>query len=253
MEKLTREQAVQEGDYGFPYHWTKTRDTQSGRLYFGYFDICVEELEKHLNTLGLAKTKARILDAGCGDGRFLKQLQDSGFPKIAGVDYSKRALSFGKLLLPDVQLERADFATGTSFQDGAFDAIVMIETLEHIIPSQIPLVLKELARILKKGGIIIVTVPSKAIPVGPKHYQHFDKESMRSTLEPVFTVREIFGQDKLGFHPLKLLYMALDNKLWDIPRARKKYNRTVWAKHFNKCKPTEGRRVIAIAEKNEYA
>lgn len=242
--ELTDEQQIQEDEYEYPYHWCLRRETQSGRLYFGYFDLAIEMSAQMKETKSL-----RILDIGCGDARFLKELQDLGYYNLSGIDYSEKAISFSRLLLPKVTFSSADLTKGAPYEENSFDVIFMIETLEHIIPEQIPPILKEISRMLKPGGEFIVTVPSDALPPGPKHYQHFSAQKLTDTINPYFKVKEVVGQDKMSFHPIKLYDKLIDNKMWSIKQLTKSYNLNIWAKYFNRCKNDEGRRVISLAVK----
>jgi SAM-dependent methyltransferase len=241
--KLTTKQQIQEDEYTYPYHWCKNRTTKSGRAYFGYLDLAVE-------VSNVIKTESvRILDVGCGDARFLKELRDKSYKDLHGIDYSEKAISFARLLLPEVMFSCADLTKGTSYDDNHFDVIFMIETLEHIIPNEIPSILKEIQRMLKPGGEFIVTVPSDAFPPSPKHYQHFSAQKLTETLDPFFDVIEVVGQDKMGFHPLKFYDRLIDNNTWSIKKLSKDYNLKTWAKNFDRCKNNEGRRIISLAVK----
>lgn len=236
---FTDKQQVQEDAYSIPAHWLiPDRWSQKGRLYFGYLDRCCSFLSE-------TPKDARILDAGCGDGRFLKELLDAGYTNIYGTDYSARALSFASLFVPEAKLVESELQH-LPYDDGFFDKIFLIETLEHIPPEEIPAVLKEFARILAPHGELIVTVPSLLLgPPTPKHYQHFTPDSLTATLLPVFSISALYGQDRGGFHPLKVLYRLIDNKLWDIVALRTYYNKRVWPKVFNICEAENGRRLIA--------
>jgi 2-polyprenyl-3-methyl-5-hydroxy-6-metoxy-1,4-benzoquinol methylase len=246
--KLTSKQQEQEDDYNVgPYHWFKERSTQSGRLYFGYLDICLNFIKgKNLN-------EKNVLDAGCGDGRFVGLLKDAGVNNVYGIDFSERAISFARLMNPTANLSVADlkdFPFGKDF----FDYIFFIETLEHIIPANINSVLEGLAGSLKNGGELIVTVPSVRYGIpGPdsKHYQHFTPESLREALTPYFTVIEMVGQDKEGFHLLKLIYKFIDNHYFVIKPLKVFYNLKIWPKYFNLCSFEQGKRLIVRCKKND--
>jgi ubiquinone/menaquinone biosynthesis C-methylase UbiE len=244
--KFTSPQQAQEDEYSHPYHWCINKKTQSGRLYFGYLDLAIS-----MSQLMKENKSVRILDVGCGDARFLKELKDRDFSNIHGVDYSERAIGFAKQLLPDVTFSSADLMKGTNYENDYFDVIFMIETLEHIIPEEIPQILKEIQRMLKPGGEFIVTVPSDALPPGPKHYQHFSADKLSDTLSPLFKVITVTGQDKMGFHPLKIYDKLIDNKFWTIKNLSEDYNVNIWHKQFNECENDEGRRVISYATKNQ--
>lgn len=241
---LSTEQQLQEDEYEYPYHWAIEKSTQTGRLYFGYLDLAIKISAQLSNS-----KSAKILDLGCGDARFLKELEDRYQHSLYGIDYSERAISFAKLLLPNVTFSSKNIANEAACESNYFDVIFMIETLEHIIPDEIPSLLKEVNRMLKAGGEFIVTVPSDALPPGPKHYQHFSAQKLTDTLSPFFDVKEVVGQDKMGFHPLKIYDKLIDNKIWTLKKLSSHYNLNIWPKYFNKCENNKGRRVISVATK----
>ena len=183
MLNFTDKQWEQENDYNIgPYHWFKEKDTDDGRLYFGYLSICQSFLDAD------SRSDLNIMDAGCGDGRFCKELVAIKKCKVTGVDYSQKAVSFAKLLLPEVNFVVADLVK-LPFESETYDFIYLIETLEHIIPDNIDNVLGELNRVLKKDGQLIITVPSlfngEPTPES-KHYQHFSAESLKATVDNFF-------------------------------------------------------------------
>lgn len=245
MEPLSTQQQLQEESYLFPYHWVKTYQNTGGRLFLGYVDAAIGL--SSLQALLATGAQPLVLDAGCGDGRLLKELHDRGATQLYGSDYSKRAIDFATLLAPYATYSVNDLTKHTSFIDHSFDIVFMIETLEHIIPDRIPAMMQEIARILKPGGELIITVPSQAVPVSPHHYQHFTKESLTHVLATHFSVETIVGQDSIPFHPLKLVSWLIQNPYITFPRLAEYYNRYVWGKYFNICSPENGRRIMARA------
>ena len=206
-------------------------------MYFGYLSIC----SGFLNDLDVSEMK--ILDAGCGDGRFLSELKNKGAKNLYGVDYSESALSFAKLFLPDVKFTNADLAN-LPYEDNFFDYIFLIETLEHIHPEKTNNVLKELKRVLKPSGRLIVTVPSVLVPLNKKHYRHFSEKTLRDCLADFFDVKSMAGQDYGKFHILKFAYKFLDNRFWLIKPLAEYYNLNIWPKYFNGCSVYYGNRLI---------
>src|SRR3989338_3531278 len=189
MEQYNNKQKAQEISYTTPYHWfSEDYTTQNGRLYFGYLNFCVSIVKK----LGIGS----ILDAGCGDGRFLGQVAKLGDNySLFGADYSERAIKFARLLVPQAQFSISNLSK-LQYGHNSFDAVFLIETLEHIEPSNISVILKEVSRVLKKDGVLIVTVPSSLQgipPFGSKHYQHFTSKSLTETASEYFRVNTIFG------------------------------------------------------------
>lgn len=245
---LSDQQKIQENEYALPYHWFKDRGTFGGRVYFGYQDICLDFIKENSPDI-------HILDAGCGDGRLLGELKKRGFSNLCGIDYSERAVSFARILLPSADIKVGDLAD-LPYQDNYFDVVYIIETLEHIIPENIPIIIKNFNRVLKPGGKLIITVPSKNMPLlsKSKHYQHFTIDSLSAYLKQEFDIKEIVGQNKAqGSLLFNLIYSLLDNRFWDIKMLRIKYNLTLWPKLFNKCETAEAGRLIAFCQKREDA
>ncbi|MCK5595253.1 class I SAM-dependent methyltransferase [bacterium] len=102
----------------------------------------------------VSKKDNRILDIGCGTGIVLKMLNKYGL--ASGLDISHDALSFCKgrglnsLFLGS--------ATSLPFPDETFSLVTALDILEHIEDDT--LALREIRRVLKKGGLAIITTPA---------------------------------------------------------------------------------------------
>jgi SAM-dependent methyltransferase len=95
----------------------------------------------------------RILDAGCGTGINLTWLARIGRP--FGCDFASAALHFcRKRGLTD--LVRAD-VNGLPYRDGAFDLVTFFDVLYHEAVADDVGVLREAARVLKPGGLVLIT------------------------------------------------------------------------------------------------
>jgi SAM-dependent methyltransferase len=87
---------------------------------------------------------AKVLDFGCGDGKFLNRLQDLGW-ETYGIEPSSHVafLRHRRLDAPP--------------SDASFDLVVLHHVLEHVTP---PLdVLRQLAGALRDGGLLFLSVP----------------------------------------------------------------------------------------------
>ncbi len=100
-------------------------------------------------------TPGRLLDVGCGNGQRLSQLQTLGWD-VEGQEIDPKAVmnaqhNYGiKIHLGNLH----DIA----FSSSIFDAIIMGHVIEHLID---PLtILTECHRILKPGGILVITTPN---------------------------------------------------------------------------------------------
>lgn len=98
----------------------------------------------------------KILDIGCGTGETITFLKNS-FPQalIQGVDLSSEAVKYTKARGHQAQVASA---LKLPFPDNSFDAVLMLDVIEHIKDDN--QVLREAKRIIKVGGSIILTAPS---------------------------------------------------------------------------------------------
>lgn len=96
---------------------------------------------------------ARILDAGCGNGKSSRTLIDSGC-SVVGVDFSEKAIEYCREHLG----ERAEFVVSDlrelPFKDASFDAVLAIHVLGHMHEEDSSKAACEILRVLKKGGVV---------------------------------------------------------------------------------------------------
>lgn len=237
---LEKEQQIQEDQYELPYHWFLKPDDYYGRVYFGYMRI-ITGLIKTKNT------KINILDAGCGDGRLLCELKNEN-TCLYGIDYSGKAIEYAKIMIPEAECVVGSVQT-LPYQNDFFDVVCSVEVFEHIIPTLLEDVVCEVCRVMKRGGVFIMSVPSLNTPVIDKHYQHFNVIKLTNLLKKDFKEIEFFGQDYAGFSVLKLLYKFLDNRWWCLKTLSSYFNKYVWTKYLNLCPPSLGNRIILRAIK----
>jgi SAM-dependent methyltransferase len=99
---------------------------------------------------------ARCLDVGCGDGRTAGLFLSEHAGGYTGVDVSRTAVHRARHQGLDARL--IEDPAELPFADGSFDAVACLEVLEHLVA---PLsTAQELHRVLRPGGVILVTVPN---------------------------------------------------------------------------------------------
>lgn len=99
------------------------------------------------------------LDFGCSNGAFLNMLKPKKTGRLVGVDVSREAIKKGLQQLPDLELIQICEDASLPFDDGAFRSITILDVLEHVYEQT--RLLAELNRVLKDGGILVVTVPGR--------------------------------------------------------------------------------------------
>lgn len=133
----------------------------------GWFYYRFKKFETHRLTMSLSLLKncyfRSILDIGCANGDLLKKIKKTQpTAEIFGTDVCEEAIIFCKKCFPEVanNFSVQNIDQGLNFNNNSFDAVVMIATLEHVLD---PLfAFKEIKRILKPGGILILEVPNIA-------------------------------------------------------------------------------------------
>ena len=121
-----------------------------------HFNVGSTRLFLHtLKLISRCRPSGRLLDIGSGGGFFLKLAREYGYTAF-GVEVDEDgcvvARRHGGLNIVHGTIFSAQFDTAF------FDAVTLLNVLEHIeSPSA---VLKEVSRVLKPGGVLVVTVPN---------------------------------------------------------------------------------------------
>jgi len=103
------------------------------------------------------KTNDKVLDLGCGNGRLLDLLKGKKINYI-GVDNSSALIALAQKRYPDNDFRAGD-ALNLPFGDNYFDKIYSVAVLHHIPSGELRLkFLEEAKRVLKPGGLLILTV-----------------------------------------------------------------------------------------------
>ncbi len=109
-------------------------------------------LDAELGTNGAAQTR-RVLDVGGGAGNMAHHLAHYGV--VTNIEYNPRPI-------PVAQQRGVTTVQGSGdalpFPDATFDLVALLDTVEHI-PDELG-VFAECARVLKPGGVLLVTVPA---------------------------------------------------------------------------------------------
>lgn len=125
----------------------------------------------------------KVLDVGCGTGAMLQELQ-ANWPESEGLDFSELALELaGERGLKGLHLGSAE---EMPLADSEFDAIVSLDTLEHVEHDD--RAAAEMFRVLKPGGLLVLNVPAYQWLWGPHdvalmHYRRYTRGHLAKVLK----------------------------------------------------------------------
>lgn len=128
--------------------------------------LALTELQGNLNK---NCKKPILLEIGCSSGYFLKDLKDKfGNAEVVGADVVSQPLFNLAQQLPNTPLLQFDLLE-CPLPDNCLDAVIMLNVLEHIEDDF--KALKQVFRILKPNGVLILEVPA-----GPELYDIYDEQ-----------------------------------------------------------------------------
>jgi ubiquinone/menaquinone biosynthesis C-methylase UbiE len=106
--------------------------------------------------LRLFKNSQPVLEAGCGSGRWNAWLARQGIRSV-GLDWSEGLCGRAATELPDCSFIAGDMQT-MPLRAHAFGGLIALGSVEHTSAGPLK-ALKEFRRVLKAGGVAVVTVP----------------------------------------------------------------------------------------------
>jgi len=101
--------------------------------------------------------KGKILEIGFGNGYLLKKLSNQF--DCYGADISYENIEQMKKVIPEVKFNLIDVDGKLPYKKDFFDVFIASEVLEHMTNDELDLNIKEIYRVLKKGGYAIITFP----------------------------------------------------------------------------------------------
>ena len=179
---------------------------ESYRLdYSNYYDNrknTAQWLAKELS-INLPTEPKKILDWGCGPARVVRHLPDHlQDADIYATDYNEQTIQWCRENIPDVKFSVNSIEPPLNFPDIFFDAIYGLSVFTHLSEKNHFTWVKELFRILKPGGILLITTQGQAFT-----------DKLTSKEKEIFAQGEIVVRGKVkeghrtysAFHPEKFM------------------------------------------------
>lgn len=158
-----------------------------------------EHLDRYDFALDFVKGK-KVLDIACGTGYGSIMLSEKA-ENVLGVDISSESLQYANNTFQssNLKFKQGDAVNLDFINDETFDVVVSFETIEHI--AEFTKYLTEIRRVLKKGGLFIVSTPNKLkhspnsdTPLNHFHVIEFRLNEFDDLLKKYFFVENIYGQ-----------------------------------------------------------
>ncbi len=163
----------------------------------------------------------RVLDLGCGAGRFLAVLREAGAEPV-GVEIAQAAAERARENVPGADVRLLEPDGSLPLGHGEVDLVWCSEVLEHV--ADVGHALLEVRRVLRRGGRLLLTVPfhgrlqAAAIaltrldahfdPLG-QHVRFFTARSLARTLEAAgFAPAEVQIRARGGVPALRRMLVA---------------------------------------------
>ena len=124
-DEIRRRWAERSGEFSPEYYAYYGPDEASERV--------LGALDRHLDR------NASVLELGCSSGRHLAYLHDHGFEDLSGIDVNADAFDVMASTYPDLAAAGTFYVdtieeTVSDFDDGRFDAVYSVQTLQHVHP-----------------------------------------------------------------------------------------------------------------------
>jgi 2-polyprenyl-3-methyl-5-hydroxy-6-metoxy-1,4-benzoquinol methylase len=189
-----------------------------GRTYCGYDEPEYEKLAvgRYLQALKFIKESDVCLDAASGSGYGTAMVAVKA-REVIGLEIDDQAIAYAQknFGLSNITYKQADLTKNFDLPSNYFDAVISIETLEHITDHDT--ILSEFHRVLKPEGLLIASTVEHHVysELGGIHNKHhigeMTKKELLEAISRYFKPEDIYGQQR--YIPLSL-WQKVSKKIW---------------------------------------
>jgi len=174
---------------------------------------------------GMITSSARVLDLGCGNGRFLLPL--SRKYNAVGTDVSPTAVQRARSYLSKNNAGSVNYAeclvssiTSLPFSDNSFDAVLCLGVLQHLLEDERMQAISEIKRVMKSGAVLVLEV----FGTGDMRYGGESVEE-HTFIRKNGIIYHYFTQDELeslleGFEIMEMKDLVSEKKFHGKPHRR---------------------------------
>ncbi|MEE3046236.1 MAG: class I SAM-dependent methyltransferase [Pseudomonadota bacterium] len=192
---------IQSDQYVFPYHYIPSQSgfptfSRHWRFAPSYL-AAIRFAADWLLQLSSRRQSNKHMDYGCGDGGFVHALlkhEKLRSVAFSGVDFDQRAIQWAQAFGDNSGVFRCVDIHDLPAQE--YDSGSLVEVFEHIPPAEGQKFIEGVARSLKIGAHLFITVPSTEKPLEKKHYRHFDFNNLQLCFGDHFEMIDCFGFEK---------------------------------------------------------
>jgi len=142
--------------------------------------------------LALPYISGDLLEVGCGEGRGMDLIK-SRCSRYVAIDKIESILVQLSKIHPEVEFKQMNIPPFKNIADNSFDRVISFQVIEHIKDDLA--FLREIKRVLKPGGLAIVTTPNISFTLtrNPWHQREYQCQELENLAEKIFTKVEIHG------------------------------------------------------------
>lgn len=133
-----------------------------------------------------------VLELGCGAGRGMQVIAEA-CEDYTGIDKNQELLASHRQTYPKFTFLEQNMPPLKGLADNTFDYVITFQVIEHIENDH--LFLKEIYRVLKSGGQLIITTPNitKSLTRNPWHIREYTAKQLETLLQKYFDTTEVKG------------------------------------------------------------